>query len=63
MSEENTKPKIALVTGAGRGIGERLRRALAKRWYACYLCKQIRVILRGSCRVYLRDGGMLKLVP
>ena len=57
MSEENTKSKIALVTGAGRGIGRTIAESLARDGLHVICVSKSSSSCGGAAEAILATGG------
>jgi 3-oxoacyl-[acyl-carrier protein] reductase len=55
--------QVAIVTGAGRGIGTAIARALAKLGATAILCGRTRSALESAAGEITQAGGMAKVVP
>jgi NAD(P)-dependent dehydrogenase (short-subunit alcohol dehydrogenase family) len=55
--------KVALVTGAGRGIGREIARRLAREGYACGLIARTKSQLEETAELIRKEGGRALVTP
>lgn len=62
-TEQPLSPQVALVTGAGRGIGASIARKLAKLGATVVLCGRTQSTLDSTARAILDAGGRTEVIP